>query len=155
GVGHIRLGTLPDTAPWRRVVGLIAEGADVAKVAESTTAAAAAGLDRARQDPGVSDSFFLLTRVALAAREPDFAQGLRAAGIPVREAPDVMDVVSGFGEAADRQLRTAGRTDLGEMARRAATEALTGLLGARSSNLFETTPAEVRRAARTLSSQAG
>jgi hypothetical protein len=154
-VGHIRLGTLPDTAPWRRVVGLIADGADVAAVAESATSAAADGLDRARRDPGVSDPFYLLTKVALAARDADFAEGLRAAGIPVGDAPDVMEVVSGLGAAADRRLRTAGRTDLGEIARLAATEALTSLLSERASSLFETTAAEARRAARSLSTQAG
>jgi hypothetical protein len=134
---------------------LIAEGADVATVANSTTAAAAAGLDRARNDPGVSTAFLLLTRLALAAREDDFVDGLRSAGIRVGDSADVMDVVSAFGEAADRQLRPAGRTDLGEMARLAAMEALTGLLRTRSSNLLETTAAEVRRAARSLSTQAG
>jgi hypothetical protein len=127
----------------------------VADVAKSTTVAASAGLDLAGKDPGVSVPFFLLTRVALAARKPDFAEGLRAAGLPAGDAPDVMEVVSGFGAAADRRLRAAGRTDLGEMARLAATEALTGLLAERSSNLFETTPAEVRRAARSLSTQTG
>jgi hypothetical protein len=147
GVGHIRVGTLPDTAPWRRVVGLIAEGADVAAVAKSTTAAAADGLALAGKDPGVSVPFYLLTRVALAARGSDFAEGLRAAGIRSEDAPDAMVVVSGFSAAADRRLRTAGRTDLGEMARLSASEALTGLLRGRSSTLFETTPAEVRRAA--------
>jgi hypothetical protein len=154
-VGHNRLNTLPDTAPWRQVVGLIADGADVAAVAESTTAAAADGLNRARLEPGVSNPFLLLTKVALAARQADFAEGLRTAGIPVGSTPDVMEVVSGFSEAADRNLRVLGRTDLGEMARLAAAEALTGLLGERSSNLFERTPAEVHRAARSLSSQAG
>jgi hypothetical protein len=154
-VGHIRLGTLPDTAPWRRVIGLIANGADVAAVAEATTAAAAAGLDRASRDPGVSFPFFLLTRVVLAARDSDFAAALRDAGIAVGEAPEVIDVTSAFGEAADRRLRVLGRTDLGEMARLAASEALTVLLSRKASNLFEITPAEVRRAAYRLSTRAG
>jgi hypothetical protein len=154
-VGHIHLNSLPDTAPWQQVVELIADGADVPAVAESATAAATDGLDRARRDPGVSDSLYLLTKVALAAREADFAEGLRSAGIRVGDSPDVMELVSGFSEAADRHLRVAGRTDLGEMARLSAAEALTGLLSQRSTNLFETTPAEVRRAAPSLSTQVG
>jgi hypothetical protein len=154
-VGHIHLNSLPDTAPWREVVGLIADGADVAVVAESATTAATAGLDRARNDPGVSVPLFLLTKVALAAQQGNVAEGLRAAGIRVSHAPNVMEIVSGFSEAADQHLRMAGRTDLGEMARLSATEALTGLLSQRSANLFETTPAEVQQAARGLSTQTG
>jgi hypothetical protein len=42
---------------------------------------------------------------------------LRAAGIRSENVPDAMEVVSGFSAAADRRLRTVGRTDLGEIAR--------------------------------------
>lgn len=154
-MGHKRLGTLPDTARWRQLVATVADGADVAAVAATTTEAAAAGLDRAQRDPGIAEPFFLLTQVVLAARQPDFAEALRDAGLPVGDAPDVYELSGGFTEAADDRLRRTGRTDLGEMAQHAATEALTALLRAKSANLYETTPEEVRRAARDLSTQAG
>jgi hypothetical protein len=154
-VGHIRVGTLPDTAPWHRTVALIAAEADVAAVAAATTEAAAAGLDRAGKDPGVADPLLLLTQVVLSARGPDFAGTLRDAGVKVGDAPDMVDLTSAFSDAADRQLRRTGRTDLGEMSRLAAVEALTACVGRKASNLFETTPAEVQKSVRDLSTQKG
>ena len=46
-MGHLRVGRTPDTAPWREIVELIAEGASVADIAQSTLDAAQRGLDLA------------------------------------------------------------------------------------------------------------
>ena len=155
-MGTQRVGTLPDTAPWRRVVGLIAEDADVADIAAATTEAALNGLEKARGDEGLLFSFFLLARFGLAARDDDFARALHDEGLDVAGPPNVFDLAAAFTEAVDRRLQqTRRRTDLGEMAQLAAVEALTGLLGQRSAGLFGTTAAEVRREARKLSTQRG
>jgi hypothetical protein len=155
-MGHIRLGTLPDTAPWRRVVALIADAADVATVAGATTEAAQQGLDRASDDPGLAYCFWLLTQTALAARQRNFGKALCDAGLPVPPEPGVFDLVGAFSDTIDNHFRaTDGRTDLGEMAQLAAVESLTDLLTQRSANLFGTTPPEVQRAARELSTEAG
>jgi hypothetical protein len=155
-MGTQRVGTLPDTIPWRRVVGLIAKGADAPEVAAATTQAARTGLDRARGDEGLTHCILLLARLLRAAREPDFAGALCDCGLTVPPAPDLFDLVAAFSDAVDRQLtRTCGRTDLGEMAQLAAVEALTTVLGGRSDNLFGITHAEVRRAARDLSTARG
>jgi hypothetical protein len=156
-MGHNRLGTLPDTAPWRRVVALIADNADVAAVARGTTTAALDGLEMAKGDAGLIHSFWLLTQVAVASRQADYREGLRRAGILVAaSSPDLFEVVSGFSDAVDRYLdRKHRRTDIGEMGQLAAVESLTSLLRQRSSHLFEPSPADVRRAARELSTQRG
>jgi hypothetical protein len=154
-MGHLRLGTLPDTAPWRRVVGLIADAADVAVIADATIAAAQVGLERARADRGLAECFFLLTQTVLAARQDDFASALLDAGIQVSANPDVLDIVAGFSDAADARLRTIGRTDFGEMAQLSCVESLAELLVQRSVNLFETTTVEVKAAARELSTRNG
>jgi hypothetical protein len=155
-MGTQRLGTLPDTAPWRHVIGLIADDAEVAVIAAATTQAAVAGLDQARGDEGLIHSFFLLARFALAARADDFVPSLRAEGFNVSAAPDVFDLAAAFTETVDQRLQaTQRRTDLGEMAQLAAVETLTGVLGQRAADLFGTTPAEVERAARPLSTPRG
>jgi hypothetical protein len=155
-MGHQRVGTLPDTEPWRRVVGLIADAADVREVAAATTQAALKGLEKAYNDEGIAYSLFLLGRIALAARGGDFADGLRELGLVVPDCPDVFDLVAAFADAVDRRLqRSRRRTDLGEMAELAAVETLAALLGRRSASLFGATPAEVRQAARELSTDRG
>jgi hypothetical protein len=155
-MGTQRVGTLPDTAPWRHVVGLIADDADVAVIAAATTDAALDGLNKARGDEGLTYSFFLLARFALAARDDDFAGALREEGLNVLDSPDVFVLAAAFTETVDLRLqRTRRRTDLGEMAELAAVEALTSLLGQRSADLFGTTATEVRREAKKLSTERG
>jgi hypothetical protein len=154
-VGHNRLAVLPDTAPWRQTVGLIADGADVADVAAATTEAAAKGLIEARRDRGVSYPLYLLTQVVLAARSPDFVEALRRAGVDAPDAPDVFDLTSGLSDAVDRQFRRLGRTDLGDLAQLAAVEAFSAVLGRGSANLFDITPVEVQRSVYSMSTGAG
>lgn len=155
-MGNRRLGTLAGTAPWRRVIALIADGADIAVIATATTQAALNGLEKARGDKGLTYSFFLLARFALAARDDDFTGALREEGLNVSSDPDVFDIAAAFTETVDQRLfLTRRRTDLGEMAQLAAIEALTGLLKQGSADLFGTTPAEVSREAKQLSTAQG
>lgn len=155
-MGHSRLGTLPDTRRWRRVVGLVAENAGVNVVADATMHAAQRGLELANSDEGLRQTFFLLSHLALAARQEDFQSALRNVGINVRGEPGVLSIVAGFTEAVDRHLRaTRSRTDIGEMAQMAAAECLTSVLTQRSRTLFGTTAAEVQDAAHSCSTKAG
>jgi hypothetical protein len=155
-MGHLRLDSLPDTAPWRRVVGLLAEGAAAAAVARATTEAALRGLALAHGDEGLVYSFWLLAHVVQAAHQPDFAAALGDAGLHVGADPDLFKLAAGFSDAVDRRLhRTHGRTDLGEMAQLAAVESLTELLSLRAASLFGTTAVEVKQAARALSTERG
>jgi hypothetical protein len=155
-VGHLRLGTLPDTARWWHVVKRLADGADAGAVAAATTSAALKGLKQARGDDGLAHTVWLLAQTALAARAPDFADALRRVGIATTPRPDVLELAGAFTAAVDRHLfENCSRTDLGEMAQLAAVESLTTLLTRRSASLFDTTPDEVRTAARSLSTRDG
>jgi hypothetical protein len=155
-MGHQRIGTLPDTAPWRRVVAVLADDAGAPAVAAATTRAATAGLERARDDEGLVHSLLLLARLARAARADDFAEALRDAGLLVHDQPDLFDLAAAFTDTADRHLATTrGRTDIGEMAQLAAVESLAARLGERGARLYDTSPAEVRQAARELSTASG
>lgn len=155
-MGHIRLKTTPNTAPWGRVVGCIAEGQSVAEIAAATSVAAQKGLTLAHNDPGLSHTVWLLSKIALAAREKDFGAALELVGLPTPSQPTLFDLTGGFADAMDAHLRkSGGRSDIGEMAQLAAVESLTSLIGTRSKNLFETTPAEVRAAVRDFSTKQG
>ena len=78
-MGHMRLGTLPDTTRWRRVVGLLAEGGDIAAVAGATSEAAQEGLDLAHGDAGLCHAVHILSQLVLAARQDDFPAALQHA----------------------------------------------------------------------------
>lgn len=155
-MGHNRLGSLPDTRPWRQVVEHLAGGASVAAVAGATSAAAVAGLDRGRNDAGVAHVVYLLARTALAARDDAFSAALGAVGIHTPPDPGLYDLTAAF-HAAVRAWAAAkpGRlSDLGEMATMAAAETLTAVVGERVGGLFATGD-EVRARVRDLSTRNG
>jgi hypothetical protein len=155
-MGHLLLQMAPDTVPWRRIVALIAEGGDVAAVTAATTEAAVEGLRQARDDRGLLYTVWLLIKVVLAARQDNFGEELRRAGLDVAEDPGVYDLVGAFSDAIDHNLhRVGGRSDIGEMAQLAGVESLTALIGARTPNLFDVTAEDVKGAARQLSTEKG
>lgn len=138
-MGHIRLGTLPNTRPWRRVVAHLAEGDGVGVVAAAATRAAAAGLARAKTDPGFADVVELLARLAAAARSPGWPGDLPALGIDLPADPSALEVVLAFQGAclARGQARDRPPTDLADIALAAAVAALSReLTRAAGSSLF-------------------
>ena len=155
-MGHQRIGTLPDTAPWRQIVRLLAEGTETDTVAAATTQATTEGLRLAQADEGLVCCVLFLVRLVQAARQPDFGDALEQAGILTGPNADLFTLIAGFSDAIDARLHAhTGRTDIGEMAQLAAIESLTALLRQRSEGLYEADPADVHRAARTLSTRKG
>ena len=137
-MGHVRLGTLPRTRNWIQVLDLVGGGAAAPAVAAATMAASQRGLAMAAQDPGLVYTVWLLTQVPLAARSKDFADRLQKLGLQVAESPSLLEVTAAFTDAVDAHLRrTGGRTDLGEMAQMAASEALMALGTPANANLFD------------------
>src|SRR4051794_27252922 len=104
----MRLGRLPDTAPWRRVVELVAEGADVPAVAAATTHAAANGLKAGKPDEGLRECLWVLLEATRAARADDFKSALLTAGVKVEGGADVLGVVSAVASALDAAARGRG-----------------------------------------------
>jgi hypothetical protein len=146
-VGHIRLGELPRTRKWQHVIALIECGAGAIQLAQATLAAAEEGLRQAGTDPGVVETFWLLTRLPLAAQSADFAGGLRHCGLNVADAPGLMEIVGALTDALDATMpNNKGRSDLGEMAQAAAAEALTRVVGTKTKSLYGSSPEEVRKA---------
>jgi hypothetical protein len=146
-MGHVRLGVLPQSKKWQRVIEDLRLGADVSAIATAAAEAAEADLRGAASDDAFLHSFWLLTQLPLAARSSFFAQDLRDLGVPVNDHPSLIDVVAAFSAAVDEHARQhGGRTDLGEMAQMAAVETITGLMGALLPSLFAPNPDEVQYA---------
>jgi len=132
------------------------EETSTAAVAGATMDAAERGLQVAARDGGLSHTIWLLSHLTLAARTENFGAALDAMGVRVPAEPLVFDIVGGFSDAMDRHLReTCSRTDIGEMAQTAASEALADLCTRESTTLFGTTPADVQAAVRGFSTKAG
>lgn len=146
-MGHIRPKQLPASRKWEGVVALLAGGAGADEVAGASADAAQQALQAARDDPVVGHSLWLLTQIPLAARSPDFAEAARTLNVAIGEAPSLLEIAAALSNAVDEATFGAGgRTDLGEMAREAATEALVAVVGAELPRLFGPTAADVRLA---------
>lgn len=167
-MGHTRLGAVPKTRKWNELVGQIAgpalEGSAatsainaIDSIAARTLNAAQKALDRAANDQGVRHTFYLLTRIALASRTPDWKGSLANLGIHLSEDSTVFDLTVEVQEAVDQHLSqsSAGSSDLSEMAQQAAGEAIAGLVGPRTISLFGTTSADIQNAIRSLSTKKG
>lgn len=146
-MGHQRLGTLPRSKPWREVVALITGGATVEELAAAASHAAERSMIDASADTAARYSFWLLAKIPLAAREPDFAAALRTLGLDVPQAPMLADVVCGLMEAVDRHVAEFGtRTDFGEIAQLSSAEALYAVGGREVQELFGTSPDSIQNA---------
>jgi hypothetical protein len=62
-MGHIRLGVLPKSKKWNRVVEELRLGADVSEIASASAAAAETSLENASADPAFLHAFWLLTQI--------------------------------------------------------------------------------------------
>jgi hypothetical protein len=145
-MGHIRLGRLPRTRNWQRVVGLIGAGAATPEIAAATLEASKRGLKEAERDPAVVYPFWLLTQLPLCARKLNFVRELGNIGVSVAARPTLMELIGGLSDAVDSHVRLKGqRSDLGEMAQMGAAETLTTVLANRTANLFGSTAEDVHR----------
>lgn len=192
-MGHIRLGTIPKSQPWKRVVSSVVANAGIGAsavdgspfstgasedesptiysaggergdfeprsisiIALRTLEAAEKGLDGAANDKGLRLTFFLLTQVALASRTDSWLDYLHKNGITLRPSDSLAELTRAFHDAVDEGLERKGRTsDIGEMAQRAAGDALSTLAGDRAATLFGNSGDELRNAIRSISTPAG
>jgi hypothetical protein len=146
-MGHIRLGRPPRTKKWQQVVASLQAGADVASVAAATSEAAESALKKAAADPAFSQAVWLLVQLPLAARRDDFPAQLQTIGLDVSSSPGVLEIAGALSQTLDARARQHGsRTDFGDMARLAATESLTAMVGRSLPGLFGHTPDDVRSA---------
>jgi len=154
-MGHLRLGKLPRTQKWSEVVALLKDKTtSVEEIAAASIEASKAGLTRAAGDPALAHAFWLLAQIPLSARRESFPEGLRALGLSVGDDPSVLEVATALSGAIDSSR--AGKrwsSDIGEMARLAATESLSALASATTGNLFTKGARETQEAFKPLSTQ--
>lgn len=151
-MGHVHLGTLPGRKKWREVVALLTGGASDDAVFAASAAAAEKDLIRAANDPVYVEAVRLLLAVPTAARRENFPEALNAHGLVVGRNPELFDLLVAISVRLDEVARLhRGRTDLGELAGRALTGALSATIGDRLPGLIEADAGDVQRAARALS----
>ena len=137
-MGHSELGYMPKSARWRVVMGLLADPSmDAPAVAGATVHAAERRLIALRGDPSITYCFWLLTRLASAARGPEFLDGVRALGVPVTSDDTALSLVARVADTARAELnRYPESGPFGELASLALRRALTETIGTEGRSLF-------------------
>lgn len=172
-MGHQRLGDIPKTQRWDAVVARVAAGGggggaggpaggggalvnEVGSVASEVLDAAEQGLDAAVNDPGLRFTFYTLTQIVLAARQPDWESELASLRIHLSAESSLFDLTSDVQTIIDDHIQRVGRrTDISEMAQKAAGEAIASLAGPRAKTLFGSGPEELKDAIHELSTKKG
>lgn len=168
-MGHTRLGNPPTTKKWKAVIASISSGtsthrphsglplgSEVEALARQVVDAAAPALEAAISDKGLNATYYLLTQVALASRSPEWLERLGQLGLAVDPADNFLAFLSEFQTALDDHFfENDLATDIGEMARQAAGEALSSLASDRATTLFGEDQVTVQKAIQPLSTKAG
>lgn len=167
-MGHTRLGSIPKTRRWNELVhevtGPQLVGRSVSSAATIVDSIAARVLDAAQgslrrvvDDPGVRYTFYLLTQIASASRQPDWEVALSRQGIHLDENSTVFDLTAELQAAVDRRLSEtlSSATDLSEMAQQAAGEAIAVTAGHETSDLFSGSRSQLKKTIRNLSKKKG
>ncbi len=152
-MGHIRLGTLPQSKKWRDVVGLLDSEASVAAIAEAAAKASELDLSRASKDPRFQFISSLLVRLPLLARAPGFEDALAELGVGENALSSVTGLLAGIERVINQQsFQFGASSDAGELAKSALLESLSVQLRDRLPSLFEPTSQEIRAALGSFSS---
>jgi len=150
-MGHVLLGLLPRSKAWKEVVSLIAAGADVPQVANATITAAEKAFSYVLDDRGYTEAVWLMTQLAIAAKQTDILGHLSSAGVSLPPDATLPDMTTALMEALDRTADTSRqRSDLGELAGRALVGAVVEALTPKLHSLFPSDPDTMRAALSTL-----
>lgn len=104
-MGHTEIARLPTSRRWAVVVDLLhAPQLNAPSVAGAVTHAAERRLQTLSTDPSVTYCFWLLTRLAAAARGPDFVADVAQLGIPTRPDDSALRFLARVGDHTREQL---------------------------------------------------
>lgn len=149
-MGHVLLGTLPATRPWKEVVALIAGDADVDAVADATIRASDEAFNLMENDAGFREAVWLLTQLAVAAKQDDPSAHHEAIGLNLSSQTSLVEVAMAVGKAIDDGTAVRGKSDFGEMAHNALVGAIVEKLNHKFGTLFSPSSTDVHSALASL-----
>ena len=149
-MGHLIVARLPKSQRWSQVVALLgASHPDAPAVSGATALAAERRLRQLGRDPSLAYCFWLLTRLASAARGPDFLDGVARLDVPARPDDTALQFVARVADRARGELaRHPESGPFGEMASLALRRALAETVGTEGRSLMSGSLEDLERAFR-------
>jgi hypothetical protein len=136
-MGHNRLGHLPRTQPWKQVIALLEDGADLSSLADASLRAALTGLKRAPSDPGFLSTLGAIVELVAASRGKDLPAALQRMGVdPTAQASSFGFLSSVAQLLSDRLGQIYPRNDVGKIAQDAFLASLTEQVRGKTGSLF-------------------
>lgn len=154
-MGHLRLGRLPKTKRWSGVFALL-EGDSVSPeaLARATATAAQEQFAALEGDQAINYCFWVLVRIATAARGDDFIGELRRLGVQNPQVTSGLGFVQQITNMVEKELRRRGQpTVFVRIAALSLREVLSANIIEQSRSLFGTSLADIQAACRTLSTR--
>lgn len=147
-MGHNRLGELPKSQEWREVIALLdTPNVDAVALVGAVFAAADRRLQLLRNDDVLNYCFWLLTRIASAARTPGFEEQLAQLGILLANDTDAPTFVELVAERIEDRLGDFPPSGhFGDLAQHALRAALADTVGQQGGSLFQCSLADLRDA---------
>lgn len=154
-MGRLRLGRLLKTRRWTEVINLLdAPALDPSSLAGAVVFAAEGRLRQLANDEGLGYSFWLLTRIAWAARGPDFVADLARLGINVNSNTSSLQLIAQVTDRVREELATSpSGGDFAELGSLALRTALTDTVAQQGPSLFGSSLDDLQNAFRTYSTQ--
>lgn len=154
-MGHDHLGHLPKTLRWTRVMDLLdASPNDTAAVASAVAKAIDFRLRRLGKDQGLGYSFWLLVRIAQAARTQDFIGNLARLNVAADPGLSTIQFISRVTDTVRAELqKNPSSGDFAEIGSLALRTALTDTVGQQGRSLFGTSLDDLQGAFRAYSTQ--
>lgn len=137
-MGHTEIARLPASQRWSAVVGLLrGPRLDAPAVSAAVTLAAERRLRQLSGDPSIAYCFWLLARLAAAARGPDFLDALAQLGIPARHDDSVLRFLARVADHTRGVISQYPESGpFGDIAAMALRQALTETVGVQGRSLF-------------------
>jgi hypothetical protein len=153
-MGHIRLGRIPKTKPWRNVFeALETESINAAALSRATALGFEQEVPALERDRAVNYCFWILVRLATAARG-DFTEELRRLGIQTEQVSSGISFVQRVSKAVEEELKSRGETSVFvRIAELTLREVLTANLVEQSRSLFGTNLNDIQSACRAISTK--
>jgi hypothetical protein len=149
-MGHTIVGDLPRHPRWVRVFNLLqASEVSPSQVADATVRAASKRLVQLQGDPSLTACFWLLARLAAAARGPDFQEDARHLGIAIGPGDSTLTLIARVNDRVREELAQYPESGpFGDLAANALRLSLTETLGAQNLSLFGSTVEDLAGALR-------
>lgn len=149
-MGHIRLGRLPRTQRWKKVIELLEQGASTDAIAEATFWAAYTGLSKVPEDVGFTQTLTTIFSFIDALQSKDPIGILRKKGFDVSADASLLDFVGSFQQrAASATAEVRARSDLAQIAQESFSQVLIGVAGSSMQTLFGLESGEAKKSLQT------